>query len=1526
MKRFSGLLLVCLVCLGTLAMPAYAVNDVTLLGATLDPSTHLFIREEAFKAGHTERINVNGNYLEFTCNSGGHFFLSGYKPEKINDLKFIKEAVKLVNNNPALDITSTDSMSFTTNGRSSNMETVLKNAGKRWLKSFNDSINGADEDTIKAKLKEFWEGLGPGSQESAAAMKFCDDMKRLTSNTDWGVLKERINSNFPPPITEESAQEQTSETRDGWVKTLQQQMPSASKTFEDWVKAAQLKHEGIAVPGYDNISFYTQDNLTSLQQLQIAAIFYLPNSKVPEGERPTLQPGSTTDTATGNPGIAEEVAATALNEFKEAQALADDTVSMAQRLLTFPSRVKYLTNMCQITGEVDQTIISYINDPTMSQYFYPEVGYVSSPLLTNVRNSEAYTALVATVTEMSYHSTILVKQLAENTANKNFDSMQSTLKQLLSLKEGLDYLNSTQAWSMWAKTFDLGDNPYNSLEKIYNELVAQSAFDGLDSYDVTAVGKPFAQFFDMGSRKLSANVLEGVATSSMYLPMQTNLYDPMTVKMSDSEEFIKKFHYNYGFHRKALYIDTNVDAAVDFYRTGRVGTLKVATLKDLMYADKDIVLYIDDNFYNVNQLAELQGKALDRLDNVDSESTTNAHWWNGLWERAKGLFDMDILEITKTAEKTRYSQKIRNKIDEYNENETEPPSGNFNQYLLNSAEIKGYLSLTTDEAANYSVMQSFAVISGIYRDFTLFDSVAEYLNANHPVFISSPTLPCIAEADRSAKNAIYNYLLIKNLKANTPIGYSTNLDMTSPLYMDIYGNISTESGLVVIPAASNATLHESTYSPLNAGFLSTYGDSYKLPTSFEGLDEIMSKFFEPVDRVWELKSIQNFSGEITASMLSTGSKETLLKVKDLYSFDLSKGTFKFSNAMNNILEVLRGAPIESIDKNFEGLNTSMRLDRNGLIMAAKLEQLVESLGQKDVNTTLKIPNLAFIDGVEYVVLFAFKIIMLVIIIIWMVTIYIDAVGGTLSWKTIGKCLGILSLVMSLIVVVPIAFDLTYYQSNKILLQKETEQLQMLNLEKVESGAEIGITEVGAPDISTNMYLKLDDIKAHWYDIFSQVLVSSTFDSLEQVYKDYNESNFISGKENIETMNDAVYISANSLFSSSSIAFSPTTGNLYQTQVSGTAASFYTPYYAFLDSILTTVNEYNRANNIYAYSTKIQRGGKVKTIGMINAYFNSAEFTDDPRDVLGLYEMYGITAPYTEELPMYTEDALSKIRQSQWCNQEISTNQIEKRIEAINIHMREYIAENKELIGKVTDETFLKSMALHMAMYHNKVFNTQRADCLEIYNLSNEDLMRMSIASKNQVISNSPLSFARFVYETGGTPAVYAAAMYSVVAFISSWIKPLATIAVFLLVFFSIFVFKIILRNKTKSYYGYICTILLICGMNIVHSILLKLSMYLPNLGLTPTVCIIVQMVLQVLYMVGLLWVIVVAAKDWRNLGFTHHTEIFDRFVNKRQYETAYNYGPRHVNGWEYYNDLVDKQRRRTGDRSYRQTVRGDRRE
>lgn len=1289
-----------------------------------------------------------------------------------------------------------------------------------------------------------------------------------------------------------------------------------------------------------------------LEKLNLYAIYNLNNLSA-KGISVTLKKG------TAAPGMDADAALYAMQHY--VQYVNDGAVdSSTQKMQYILYKLKGLMALAggTITTDTNKELVNQFMDmvkTTAPTKLLPEVTAISSKHLdtSNDIQGSYYVWLLRCYNEIASYGTTLVESLARmcTTGERNFRSEKNNLLALKGLYEAVVWADDAKLWDIWnTGVEDIPDEykDYNSLRAIYAFCMAQGALDNLTEYDYDAesVNSPLKYFFGTqsdGTWQLSDYMLKGLSISSAYLPMQTNLYDPATYTDLDDTEWLVDFHSKFGYNRKALYIDTNADAAVNYYNTGSHGDLRVCTLEDLLNADMDIVLYLDDNLYNVDTLAELTDKAFDRLDNVDEDSTALG-FFGSLKKAIVSLWDVSIENIAKTAEYTTYSSRVKKKINNQTwkdfflsveameegldaEDLFSDGSDHAIYYLKpdelwdeNTQSVSLERDDTSVEASTYTVLTAFAVVSSVYNDTDLFNSLNSTCGSR-PVFISSNALPYIDGVGGIYLRSIFNYLLLKNLDSQMTIDYASSLDMTSPVYMDIYGNIVTESGIVVVPSASNTTLWNSNYSPYNAGLLSTYGDDFLLEYDKDAtaLNKLLDEVFTAKDGYWQLRSLRVSGGSLDLSRLSIADKNVLASVTDVFAADLA-----LSNAYRIydrdvwqmiITEVLRGAPLEHIDKDFEGLNLDHRTTKQGLVIAQKLEYLVEALSSYGANTTLSIPNPAYMDGLEYVVFFVFKILVLGIIVIWMCNIYIDAVGGQVTITgTGGKCIGALILVVSLIVGVPSVFELSYYQANKLLLQDETEYLMMLNLEKKESGREIGITSVHEPEISTTLYLKLADIDIPWYSLLSDIVLSSSADTLEELYAEYEGNHPIANAKGVTVVNDGVYITTDQLFDSSTITFTDTYKALYQVASGETPASYYTPYYYFLDMIIRNVNGWTTQESYYSYTTKTQRGGKLKTYGFIQPYMTSEYFMEEGMDYFGLYTLYGVTAPMQYQWE-YAENssAVTQARNSQWCYTTLSAKDKIARIEKLNQYAREWVAEHKELMGKVSDETFLKCFALSCAMEHNRLFNTQRADYLEIYELSNEDLMRLSITDSDTVMRSSSMSYARFVYTTGGTTAVYAAAFLTLISFVSSWVKPLATLAVFCITCVSIFVFKLILRKGNNSIYGYICTILLMCSINVLGSLFIKVSMYIPNTGLSPTVCILIQIIVQILYIRVLAWVVEVAIKDWRNVGFTHYSSAFNNIVGTIKHEPVWsgeNGMPKTNDGKEELRKLEERQRRR----------------
>lgn len=1347
------------------------------------------------------------------------------------------------------------------------------------------------------------------------------------------------------------------------------------------------------------------------------------------------------------------------------------------RLTTFEYRVRLLLSaMTTSESDVDRQWISVFykqDSPAISTNFpfsdYYQKGFIQfnnkSPkyLVLNDGDStlpmEAQGYLIATILELQYFRDQLLAQA-------NNDLSSGSIKDNLDLLNGLKGVNKIiekypfpllkDLWEKQGEEFK--DLPCKSLKELYDKLLEKGIFDKIDGIasqqpKVLETGKPLGDWMDYeeGKEKLSDYYLKGIAYSAAMIPMKTNVYSQDWLNFLD-DDFKKNFHNQWGYNRKALYFDSSSSAAQTYFVTGTANPNKVLTLKDFLNAKNDMVVFVDDNFYNADTLGfdkldfsgdiqvpaqpqtqpytqpsvtqetfaapptEETSAAQEETTAAQEETTTAASTTaapttaastrtrtrtnttnpnlpaNPVWQSnspysvipnlntgrltttpalpplrsvprqsprplSKSILDLfmplevhaepeestaetvtetqaptqsnvqvgvapteewaymaDLISnnsnlsadsVLKNNDETNYSkifleklQNIQGAIQYFPQATLENP-GNPDRAVLNSGQINYYLRASNAGSEVYTPLQGYAVVSSVYRDIDLYNLANSSLK-RYPVFIASEKAGKAKNSSDDAKASIFNYALMRNLKDSMAVEYTGNLDMNSPLYLDIYGNILTESGTVVVPAASNPTLMSSSdffRGDWSAGLFSIYGNGYKIKADDEGsFSNVLDATFQVVDGYWMPKSrILGNSYVIDMSRLSTASKDTLDVLYTQTYVDLHNSNetqnkyYSFKRYVNIILEVLRGAPIENIDKAKEGLDTSNRIDKAGIVAAAKLEQLNDSLNVAGENTTISLPQISNISVFNVVSIIIFKAMMVILVAVSIVTIYIDAVKSQMGLGTIAKIIGTGAIMMSVVLIVPALFDITYYQSNRALLQDEATYLSMLNLEKEESGVEIGMTEVREPHINTNLQIQLDDITVPWYIMFSNVMTADTGKTLDNIWQEHAQTqSFIFNNDDVVIKHNGVYMDVSQIYDSTSIDIdttmtsTTTKRNLVQTAKNKTSTfSYYSPYYAILDALIRNVNTYNanpwepeeNVTNVqgwYSYTTKVQRGGRVKSMGLIAPYFKSERFmSDENKDILGFYHMYSnlyqTDVQQDPALDGLYDSNLQNIRASNWYPTGIANQDVIKRVDWLTKQARDFVAKNENMLGKVSDETFLKAMALNLAIKHNQVFGNRYASSIDIANLSNDDLLRLSVAKKNDVMMTSTLTFPRFVYETGGTFAVVVAMILSVTMKVSSILKPAAVILTFALIFFSVFIIKICMRKKEATYLGYIVTILLLCLTNIAYSLMLKITLFLPTL-FPPAVCIIIQILLQVGYLFILGNVIYYAAKDWHDMA------------------------------------------------------------
>jgi len=1048
---------------------------------------------------------------------------------------------------------------------------------------------------------------------------------------------------------------------------------------------------------------------------------------------------------------------------------------------------------------------------------------------------------------------------------------------------------------------------YSDILRYKNSDTVTNPIDVTDG-EATSV---FKMFFGDNYDGFTEYYLKGVAASATHVPLVTSTYEVVSMSLITDTSFIEDFHYKYGFNRKALFIDSKTDAASRAYINGQKDVSRVATLRDFLNADQDIVLYVDPNMYNVRQVAEAQNLAYNKIQNTedaDAEVTGLTQSVADSWAEWRGY---SAEAICKTGESKVYSQKLINsgKIAEYGVKKSNwfNYDHRYNHYILSDDSITEYLYETDD----YSPNIGFAVVSGLYKDRKAFNIAYNQSIKMSPVFVSSPDLWNLVGVTSEQYNSLYNYMLASNIKRKLGVDPDLEDDLDSPLFLDIYGNICTQSGIVVIPAAANASLYKSSspYNVATAAMAELYGDynadrvkptnstntaNYLNTDAFSVDEDGCIAVGNPVINGVSMDfSNLNISSAAVKNKLYTASKEYAAEAMGSPTED--KYNFRF----NMIIEVMRGAPIENINYTEEGLLGTRNMDKTGIYIAYRVEQLTNILNaNSNGNSLLSIPNIAFLPYIEYIIIFLFDILFAIGIFILMFRLYADGVGGTLGWKTIiDFMITILSIVFA-VIAVPSILNFSYYQTNKALLQDESFYIQMVNYEKRLLGTEVGVRENVTPASTTQLYLKLDQVSIPYWNLATDVFAENKFASMSEIYDTALSSSVYYFFNGVERKNSSLYMNIDYLYDSTAIQFatpddvvkrggsttstdgSGYTGYIYQNRLlDDQEMSYVIPYYAIIDSLLYDINVYNEVNESSPYRIKNNRYG-ISTMGLCKSYLLSNNFIGENEDKLGLYEIYGLDRGIYRSFFKDTE--IQAMRNSYWCNWEaLEDGEIKEKLALLDKRVVNFVVENRTMLDKVSDETFIKTVALYASVQHNDIFSIPSCCSLEVIELDMNDLLRLAIAPRSIVTANISLSYANFAYQVGGIYTIMMITFIAILVWFTSVLKPAIMIAFLVLLIISFVIKKLVRLENNSSLQGYIISMSIMCLVNILYALMLKLMMLGPAMGMNSFSCTILIVVVQIVYVVILTTLFSVVLKNPSDIGMYSYKAFYNKHMSNR---------------------------------------------
>ena len=1170
--------------------------------------------------------------------------------------------------------------------------------------------------------------------------------------------------------------------------------------------------------------------------------------------------------------------------------------------------------------------------------------------------------------ERGYSAETLKKKLTEwESKNKNYDAETFDGNAI-----SIGMVRSVIALDKICKLLKIPDDGWTEIIKLYRDkTIVEGCYKYINNFLVqnsltsekTGLN-PLGMFFDVKKKSMSKEWAMGFALSSLFIPLQTNLNTAESTSYLNTDTWIKDFYYKYGFYRKGLMIDADNSSVINNFIKGSSGGRRPATLNDLINYKRDITLYVDDNFYNIdkttevinrvndggdvkeelNKAATTSGSAVDPQQNTASGAATSATpaktntatdivntEKSGMFGSMLGLVPEDIL---KSGSVQYYKDDIARSVKRLDVVDNNDGTSTYEKFILGAKDIKKVLD--EDE---YSVRQPYAVVSDIYRDRELYKELARAISNDGALFRSSKAIAQMPVALPKDYGTYMNYIMLSNLEEAMDNNVGLELDKDAPIFTDIFGNIITESGTIVIPAAANATLTGDYWSPVNLGFATYYSYSNKIPVDF-GSDDFkewltgtveIEEMVNDVGTPNDVDTVSNSAMKVKRTEFSTkyknheqgsgwfvkGQNNYMLKTTTISAFDQSatiiwstisknsealKKVF-YKNAYyniapkmysarlaNHIVEVLRGAPIENIDLQKEGLSSLADVSKIGLTIAWGYEQLMKTIQPALNSSIVNMPNLAFISGVEYIILYIYKFMFAVFIVIFVFTLYINAVKKSLSPKVFFVFILTVVGTVASITIIPDVISFSYYAACKYLLRDEASYIAMLNYTKEINGVELGVTEVSTPKTSTELYMKLDNLNVDWTTIMNKVLFNKTADTLTELYKEEFDKNLVSKQPGVVQKADGLYLDLNDVLKSIEVVYNPDLKMLVIQNHSqdGNVLSYVSPYYVVLNELVNNINNYNYEQNIESYVVDENATGKVTTKDVISAYFRSPEFLDAGYDISGFHKIYQTGSPllpanYYSYLPTEEGDIseMDLLRRSLWFPHNAGPEVIDK-VDKLADYMRYYIARNKNTIGKVPDEAFLKVMALSVAMEHNKLFNVPAGKTIEIANVDVADIMRFMIGKKADVYRTYNLTYPRAVYELGGGASVVLSVLFSLIVFFATYIKPGLIILIVFMLIFNVIREMVFSRERDgrKVLEGYLITCGLVIIVNVLYALMLTLSIRIAQLGLGTFLSLFFGMLVQAVYVVGLVAIFWYVIRDYRQMGIEAYQATFGMLLQK----------------------------------------------
>jgi hypothetical protein len=475
------------------------------------------------------------------------------------------------------------------------------------------------------------------------------------------------------------------------------------------------------------------------------------------------------------------------------------------------------------------------------------------------------------------------------------------------------------------------------------------------------------------------------------------------------------------------------------------------------------------------------------------------------------------------------------------------------------------------------------------------------------------------------------------------------------------------------------------------------------------------------------------------------------------------------------------------------------------------------------------------------------------------------------------------IVVSAIYILPNSVVWSYDKANATVLSTEAADMLLYQTLRNSEGQEIGITSVQQIDEVTDLYMEIGKVTPKWSDILGKALLGNDYNSFTDLFDDAMMDTPYYGMGGVVQKGTSVYIPADYIIDSTQISYSKSLNTLYNKVVVDPdnqenagyygVYSYMSPYYVILDQLVGNINEYNSTHDISCYTVGVDAKGTVLTYDIAAPYLLSDEFQEDGYDILGLTDIIDCEVTLPKYTFLFDEDDKEQFKMSAWYPTELDEDTKQERISEVYDYARSFVSEHKEVLKHIPDAMFIKILAFACAVKYNQVFHVEYANAIRLITVDNRDIMRFMLGSFQDVYSNYAYTFGRYVYNTTGTVGVILAAVLAALILLTTVLKPVLIIILFVLIIINIAFRNLLFDRPNKGVEGYFIGCALFMAVNFIYAGGLKLCFVVSNSNLSAVASMIICIVVQILYLLAMIFLIWTQVSDWKNVGYGHYQNI-----------------------------------------------------